>query len=95
VKNSNLINWILIVILTLVIIILISYDAHSAESVEMCKQRCKSDVMQVEDCIADEKEFWETENTSDWIIMISCKDLIRNEKLQCIKDCEVKGKNYE
>ena len=58
-----------------------------------CVAECKADVMDPNQCV--KKEYWDSENTSQWQIKLSCEDLIRNEKLDCQIDCMIEEVKIE
>lgn len=72
-----------IIILTLILLSL-SVPVMSANK---CIQECKADVMDIQQCIEEEKSFWEAKDLPDWHFKIVCKDLIRQEKLNCYAEC--------
>ena len=66
------------------------------KSYSNCVAECKEDIMDLEKCIKEEKDYWDSQQTSYGDLRISCKQLIQNEKLNCKIDClveEIKSKN--
>jgi len=58
-----------------------------AESFQLCIAKCDTDVMYIDDCIEDERKYWQP-LPSEHMLRRSCMDLIRNERLNCHTDCE-------
>ena len=73
--------------LAIVIFIIIFATTSHAESFKVCTARCKADVMDIEQCIKDERHHWDA-HVSDLSLKHSCLDLIRNERLNCYANCE-------
>ena len=74
-------------ILVVFIVVFVLADVAKAESFETCIAKCKTDVMYIDECIKDERRFWES-NTSDINLKHACLDLIRNERFACRSICE-------
>jgi hypothetical protein len=93
-KNMNKKIGITIIIIGLVmcIICLAGFiaTAHADDkSYSRCVAECQTDVMNLEQCIKDEKDYWDSKQTSYGALRLSCKQLIQNEKLDCKIDCVV------
>lgn len=62
---------------------------NADESYQQCIQRCKADVMQIEECIEDERNHWTNAHlVSKRILRQTCRDLIRNERQYCYDECD-------
>ena len=81
--------WLLLLsfILVIFIIIFVLTTTANAESFDTCIAKCKTDVMYIDECIKDERRFWEP-TVSDINLKHSCLDLIRNERFACRSICE-------
>jgi hypothetical protein len=79
--------YLLLASLAIVIFMIIFATTSHAESFEVCTARCKADVMDINQCIEDERQHWDT-HVSKLALKNACMDLIRNEKLNCHSDCE-------
>ena len=89
-KNFRFIFWILLTLFAIVVFIIIYTQSCNAETYSqefgMCVSRCKASAINLDECIKDEKKYWDT-NHSDVNFKYACMDLIRNEKLSCYSDC--------
>jgi hypothetical protein len=63
----------------------------SDQDYEICLNRCYLDLPDLKECISDEKENWEVNNISDSVVKRTCKDMIRNEKIDCQVKCIAAG----
>ncbi len=55
---------------------------------DTCIARCKADVMQVHECIADERQYWENgQHIPEKLLAQDCSDKIRNERQMCYAEC--------
>lgn len=78
--------WLLFASFLIVVFVLSTIDA-SAETFNACIAKCKSDVIYIDECIEDERAYWEP-STPDINFKHACIDLIRNERLNCRSQCE-------
>jgi hypothetical protein len=89
-KDQPITFWLLvasfIIVVFMVVFVLCTTDA-SAETFNTCIAKCKMDVMYIDECVEDERSYWET-NTPDINLKHACMDLIRNERLNCRSICE-------
>ena len=60
---------------------------------DICTAECKTDVMYIDECIEDERKFWNPK-VSDINLKHACMDLIRNKRLECYSDCEKEFVKY-
>jgi hypothetical protein len=54
--------------------------------VEICILKCKYDTMDINQCIEDKENYWDTTQSYNQIRR-ACIDLIRNERLYCESGC--------
>ena len=95
-KKLSMIIIIIVVFLALAVIIGFIKAAHgSDQDYQICVNTCLLDLPSIEECMVDERSFWNTENTSDLQIKRSCKDLIRYEKIDCQINCATAGIEIE
>jgi hypothetical protein len=66
-------------------LILIPINAK-ADSIDTCIQNCLSDVISVESCTKEEKNYWDTQKNFNNYVK-SCEQLIKNEREYCVQDC--------
>jgi len=83
--KNKLIFWFIVEAL-IIVTILIWVTTSNAETFGTCVAKCKFDVMYIDDCIEEERAYWETD-VSEKILRNSCIDLIRNERLDCYSEC--------
>lgn len=79
--------------LIIVIFMVIYASSCQADSFDKCVTECIFDVIQIEDCIWDEKQYWDSIQSSGYQIKKSCQELIRNERDYCIGDCAREANN--
>lgn len=93
-RERRLVFWLLVASLIIVIFMMIFYATSArADSFDICVAECISDVMQVEDCIWDEKAYWDISKSSEFQLRRSCQELIRNERDYCTGGCAKKATN--
>lgn len=56
---------------------------------QICVNRCYLDLPKIEECISDEREYWEMNNTTDLQIKKDCQHMIKNKKVDCQINCVV------
>lgn len=86
-NEARIVLYLLLASLAIVIFMIIFVTTSDAASFKLCTARCAADVMDIEQCIEDEREHWDA-HVSDRSLKHSCQDLIRNERLNCYADCE-------
>jgi hypothetical protein len=62
-----------------------------ADSVKVCREKCKAQVFNIIQCIEEEKSYWDTDvKLSDYHYRQICLELIRNSKQECYDQCKEK-----
>jgi hypothetical protein len=68
------------------VIFVLTTTSASAATLDTCITRCKADVLDLDQCIHDEKNHWDARPSTNF--KHACMDLIRNQKLNCEMDCD-------
>lgn len=71
-----------LIILLFLIVFPINVEADSLDS---CIQACISDVISIESCMKEEKNYWDAPKSFNY--KRACRELIKNEREYCIQDC--------
>jgi len=62
--------------------------AHASDQeYQVCVNGCYLDLPNIDECVEDEKQHWDTGNTTDKQIRNDCKHLIKAEKVDCRINC--------
>lgn len=69
-----------------IVLLVLTTTGVSAESFPTCIARCKADVMNIDECMQDEKIHWEANTSTNF--KHACRDIIRNERFECRGLCE-------
>ena len=65
-------------------------SAHASDQeYQVCVNNCYLDLPNINECVADEKQYWDTGNTTEKQIRNNCKHLIKSEKVDCRINCVV------
>lgn len=73
----------------------ISVARGSNGDYQPCVNRCYLDLPKVEECISDEKQYWDTSNITDLQIKKDCQHMIKSKKVDCHINCVVKEIRFE
>ncbi len=85
--NDKFLRYCLGASLIIVIFMIFYASTAKADSYNKCIAECIVDTTYLQDCILDEKQFWDSGNASTYRIKRSCRDLIRNEREYCYEEC--------
>ena len=89
---------IIIIVIFSIFAIIVGYitAAYAGEQdYKTCVSQCYLDLPNIEECITDEKLYWNTENTTDLQIKRNCRDMISYEKIDCRINCATAGIEIE
>lgn len=59
----------------------------SDKSYSICVHTCYLDLPDLEECVKDETNFWDTPAGSEIRVQRECKDMIKHEKINCQINC--------
>jgi hypothetical protein len=79
---------IMLIIIGFVCWIFVFVNLAKADQVSICIKECKADVMDLQQCIQDEKNYWRYDEISDSYFKVVCRDLIKHERLKCYSECK-------
>jgi len=68
-------------------IVYVTTGHASDKEYNICVHRCYLDLPDLEECIKDETNFWDTPTGSEIRIQRDCKDMINHEKIDCRINC--------
>lgn len=99
-KPKNMRRLLLIIsiigVLSLIFVMLYISTAHASdEDYQICVSRCYLDLPKIEECVEDEKTYWDSENTSVLQVKRTCKEMINYKKIDCRINCATAGIKIE